>query len=226
MNMDNKVICISGIDGSGKSTIIKRLQDFFINKQIKFGTFWLRYNHFYSKPLLMFARIFSYTKYYQIDGIRIGYHNFHNSKLLSKAFIYLQYLDAKRARAKIKKWQSKHPGAVVILDRFIYDILVDLMIDCGDFKLLQRQKAQAFLKLELENTTTIVIKRKIKDIMQVRPECRIDKNFNNRYQLYQQIAALPQVQCINNQASLDQALEQLFKIIGVEHGKEKADITV
>jgi len=131
MPTDPRVIYVMGIDGSGKTTVVENLSKLLEDKGYHVYAEWLRFNHVLSKPLLGFCRLVGLTRYEKKDGIRIGYHEFHRSKVISWLYIYLQYLDALRVRIFRIDPKIRQKNCVLILDRFVYDIIIDLMIDTG-----------------------------------------------------------------------------------------------
>jgi len=88
-----KVICLSGIDGSGKTTLSQMLANEFKKKGYKVHYVWMRYNHYFTKPLLGICRLVGLTKYYRIENYRIGFHLFYKSKPISILFIFLKLID-------------------------------------------------------------------------------------------------------------------------------------
>ena len=120
-----KLIYITGIDGSGKSTVSEHLADQLRSKGYEVNILWLRFNHVFSKPLLGLCRLLGYTKYEKPGGIHVGYHDFYKSKIISYLFIFFQYLDAVRVKyTKILPLYRKK-NSVIILDRYVYDILIE-----------------------------------------------------------------------------------------------------
>ena len=52
-----KIICLSGVDGSGKTTLSKMLANELHKKGFNVSYVWMRYNHYLTKPLLGFCRL-------------------------------------------------------------------------------------------------------------------------------------------------------------------------
>ena len=83
------LIYVMGIDGSGKSTVSEYLADELREKGYDVDVVWLRFNHVITKPLLGFCRLIGLTRYETCDGIRVGYHDFYKSSVISFFFILL-----------------------------------------------------------------------------------------------------------------------------------------
>ena len=82
-----ELIYIMGIDCSGKSTVSNYIADEYREKGYDVDVVWLRYNHVITKPLLGLCRLIGLTKYETHDGIRVGYHDFYKSTIISCLFI-------------------------------------------------------------------------------------------------------------------------------------------
>ncbi len=57
-----RFIYFAGIDGCGKSTVIEELIKEYRRKGIKARSVWLRFNYFFTKPVLFFCRIIGITR--------------------------------------------------------------------------------------------------------------------------------------------------------------------
>lgn len=211
-----KIINISGIDGSGKTTIVnwlsERLQDAGYDVEVK----WLRFNHVLTKPLLALCRLLGLTKYENIDGIRMGYHDFHRSRVISWLFVYLQYLDALRVYFIHVAPALRKKNKVLILDRFIHDILIDIMIDTRIQDLDRKWAGRAFLRLIPADTLVIPVLRRREQVLDARPESRIDKNFEARFALYEGIPGRHDCRPVYNNGSLQETLDAVGSIVGVQ----------
>jgi thymidylate kinase len=176
---------------------------------------WLRFNHLFSKPLLAFCRLAGLTRYEMRGGIRVGYHDFHRSKLISWLFVWFQYLDAWR----VLRWKI-HPAMigmkkVLILDRYVYDILVDLIIDTRIDGLSETWLGKRLISLLPKECVVILIVRDEQEIMQVRPECTVDDNFMKRMDLYRKLADQRHFNVIDNDADLNSLLAKAERCAGV-----------
>jgi len=211
-----KIINISGIDGSGKTTIVEwlaeRLQAEGYDVEVK----WLRFNHVLTKPLLGLCRLLGLTKYENIDGTRMGYHEFHRSRIISWLFVYLQYLDALRVYLFHVVPVLRNKDRVLILDRFIHDILIDIMIDTGIEDLDRKKIGRAFLRLIPDDAVVIPVLRRRELVLDARPESRIDKNFEARFELYEEIPGRHDCRPVYNNGSLQEILDAVGNIVGVQ----------
>lgn len=201
-----KVIYVMGIDGSGKTTVSEHLADQFRARGYTVNILWLRYNHVISKPLLGLCRILGLTRYETRNGIRVGYHDFYRSRIISWLFVLFQYLDAVRVKYLRILPKISSDKSVLILDRYVYDILIDLMVDTRIDGLIEGWVGRAFKSLMPEGTQPILIDRDLDAVLAVRPEGQVDDNFERRYGLYKELIHDPGVYTVKNSASLEKLL--------------------
>ena len=137
-NCKNKVIFLVGADGVGKTTIAEKLAEELKRRNIRVERGWSRYNNFISKPLLAFTRLIGLNYIEENDGHRVGYHDFHKSKLIGALFVVLQAIDVNIATFfKVRRRIPK--DGVLLCDRGPFDTLFDVMLDTG-FKNLGNTK--------------------------------------------------------------------------------------
>lgn len=210
-----KLIYITGIDGSGKSTVSEHLAKALREKGYTVDILWLRFNHVISKPLLGLCRLLGYTKYETTNGIRVGYHDFYRSSIISFLFIVFQYLDAARVKyTKILPLLRKK-NHIIILDRYVYDILIDIAVDTRIEHLLSSRIGRKFKQLLPDESKTILVSRSLSDVLEARPEGKVDRNFESRFHHYVELANEPSVTVINNNGTLDELLANANKSTGL-----------
>lgn len=212
-----KLIYVMGIDGSGKSTVSEHLAKQLREMGYDVDILWLRFNHVLSKPLLGFCRLLGYTKYETCDGIRVGYHNFYSSSIISYAFIFFQYLDAVRVKYTKILPKYKNPNKVLILDRYVYDILIDIAVDTRKKDLLSSWFGKRFRKLLPEDTVTILVRRNLSDVLEVRPEGKVDRNFESRFHYFEGLKNNSGINTIDNSGTLNELLDSAMKITGLKN---------
>jgi thymidylate kinase len=213
MKFKGKIIVISGIDGCGKTSIIKRLIKYFSENGEETRYVWLRYNHYITKFLLAFCRVSGLTEYENVQGIRLGYHEFYRSKIISFSFILLTYIDTllvSLVRVYIPAVFSKKQ---LICDRWIIDIMVDLEIDTGVRFVKGSFLSNFFKKMVPKNAHYFLIERNQEEALKVRKENRLDKNFSKRIKIYQRHSMHPYVIVVNNSRSIQDTLNQITKFL-------------
>ncbi len=177
------ILSYSGIDGSGKTSIIDGVSSALKKDGIKTRYIWLRYNHYLTKLLLVFCKIIGLTEYHTIDGIRVGYHNFYKSKTVSYLFIALTYIDTLIVTVLLVYIPKIFSNTTIICDRWILDILIDLEIDTR-LKLVDTYISRLFFTLIPDRAKCFIIYREYDSVLRARDEHKIDENFKDRYELY------------------------------------------
>lgn len=145
-------IYLTGSDGSGKSSLLAALKKELEEKGVYVTSVWIRSPKVLSKPLMAYCRLMGYTKYFVVDGMKYGYHNFSNSSFVSWLYPYLQYLDL-----RMVMFLRKRPKGVVFYDRFVLDTLADLMVSTRRMDLHKKQIGMAFLRFVPSSTAIFVV---------------------------------------------------------------------
>jgi thymidylate kinase len=210
-----KVVYIYGLDGSGKSTVCRELINLFGEKGIKATYKWMRFNHYLSKVINVIGRLRGLS-FYTIypDDTKVGYHHYYKSSFLSATYCLTTIFDTFIA-SLFKLWIPILMGhQVIVLDRFVFDIIVDLSIDTRNPGLLlgwQGKALRRFLPLEaisiyLDVDKHIIHKR--------RPDTRWDENFAARKEMYEKICvAYGNNQKVDNNGEIGLTLKSIMKMI-------------
>ena len=116
------IIFISGIDGSGKTTLAKSLVEALKNKGVEVDYVWYRWTAFFSYPLLALCRALGYTKRQRYLVVR----EYHRNAAIATlwAILYpLDYVLCSLAKIRI----TRKANSVIVFDRFIPDIIADVI---------------------------------------------------------------------------------------------------
>jgi len=133
------LIYITGIDGSGKSTIIEHIREqLSSNKQVY--VFWARYEPKMLKfPLRLFRKRIVKNSVNYNDMTEVQYILWKRFKrkilkinFLNKIIFILQYFDYILQLIRIEKQIGKCRGGIVFLDRYLLDFIVDQSINYGN----------------------------------------------------------------------------------------------
>lgn len=210
-----RVICVTGIDGCGKTTVVEWLRTRLREEGYRADVLWLRFNHVFTRPLLAICRLVGLTRYETVGDVRVGYHEFHRSRVVSWLFVLLQYLDAARVRWLRIAPRLRDETRVVILDRFVHDILVDIMVDTGITDLDRKFLGRALLRLLPPGTLVLPLARDAGQLLEARPESHVDRNFPVRLRLYEATRARLSLVELHNDGTLEQLLAQVAKRVGI-----------
>lgn len=117
------IVFLSGIDGSGKTTLARSLVRAIENKGIEVDFVWYRWTAFFSYPLLGLCRALGYTKKNGYIVTREYYRNGAVAKLWA-TFYPLDYVLCSLA----KIWTIRKMNSVIVFDRYIPDMITDVIL--------------------------------------------------------------------------------------------------
>ena len=204
-------IVVSGIDGSGKSTIIKALQARLREEGIESHYVWMRYNHILVKPVHAFCRLVGLSRRYLSSQGAVWRHEFYRCQIFCSFYIFLTWIDTWLGRWKMacQLWGRK--PKVVICDRWVNDILIDLAADSRRDGLLDGKWQTRFQRVLPRGAKQFVIVRGDAEILACRPECRDDPSLVIRQSMYRRLAELPgTVTVIANHGTVEQSVDELM----------------
>lgn len=200
-------IVVSGIDGSGKSTIIKALQARLREEGIESHYVWMRYNHILVKPVHAFCRLVGLSRRYLSAQGSVWRHEFYRSQGFCSFYIFLTWLDTWLGRVKMTCQLRGHKQGIVICDRWVNDILIDLAADSRRDRLLDGKWYSRFQRVLPPGTKQFVVTRGDAAILACRPECREDPGFAFRQGMYRRLCQMPDVvNVIDNDGTVEECL--------------------
>lgn len=198
-NISPRFIYFTGVDGSGKSTVIDLLINEYQKKGINARKVWLRFNYFFTKPILFLCRIIGLTRRERRGNRIISVHDFHRSKLIAFLVQYLHFIDTLTAYI-IKVWiPLRFTNCVIFCDKFVYDILADFMVETKDLNLLDKKITKLFLRLIPKDTPLILFTVEKEEIIRRKPEVLLDdEDYDLKYKAYQIIMKKLNLKIIKN----------------------------
>lgn len=211
MFMTSPIISFSGVDGSGKTTIINEVSRVFSERGKSTRYVWLRYNHYLTKPLLALCRLAGLTKYETVNGIRVGYHQFYRSKIVSYLFVLLTYIDTLATTILLVYIPAHFAHKTIICDRWVFDIMVDLEVDTGMSFASGTFPAKIFKALIPSYAICFLIRRDFQIVEKTRKENAFHRHFPKKYQLFERLANESCIKVVNNTASIQEIVEQIMK---------------
>ena len=213
MDSSNRTQCIvvSGIDGSGKSTIIESLKKDLEKDGKHVGYIWLRFNHYLTKGMHALARLLGLSVHVQNEMGVVWQHQFYKSQIFCRFYIITTYLDSWISRIRYNKAAYKQD--VVICDRWICDILVDLATKTHNKDFLDSCWSSRFLNIMPSNAKLLVIQRNEKALLECRLENRVDPDFRFRQEVYKQLLMEPYIHVVDNNGTIQESIEQIRNII-------------
>lgn len=191
-------ICITGIDGVGKTTHVNLILEHLRNKGIKCQYKWLRFHHLLSLPLLAFCRVAGYTRLSTLGGTqKCSYHEFYRSKLISAIYPWILLIDT-AIFTTLKVYMPMRFGTTIVCDRFVYDTLIDVAVATKNHEIHNKTVGKLFLKLIPKDAKIIMVSLDKTHIYSRREELKEDTTFNERYELYQNFVNFFDIDTIDN----------------------------
>jgi hypothetical protein len=208
-----RFIYLAGADGTGKTTQARILVKDLQSRGIRCRHLWLRFPFFFSLPLLAYARWRGYSWHEVYDGIRYGYWDFKSSRVMRTVFPWVFLFDATLAalvRVHLSLWQ----GVTIVCERFVLDMLVDLVVALDDPTFHQHPPGTLFLRLLPNRSKILILHLDVGTIRQRRPELEFDKKLAARLEAYGWIASVLSLPQLSSAGPLDQITFQISTITG------------
>ncbi len=205
-----RIISISGVDGCGKTTVIEGVRSALEVRGHKTNYVWLRYNHYLTKIYHALCRLTGFTRYEWHDGIRVGYHEFYRSRIISNLSIILNFIDTFFATFFLVYIPALFTNRIIICDRWVVDVLIDLQVDTRKYLGPDSFWGRIFLKLVPGNAKCFVILRDSSMIEAARPEHAYDKNYIPRSKLFVLWSENSGCIAVDNNGSIQDTVRQVL----------------
>lgn len=204
MSQKPMFICITGIDGVGKTTHVNLILEHLREKGIKCQYKWLRFHHLFSLPLLAFCRVAGYTRLSTLgNSQKCSYHEFYKSRFVSAIYPWILFFDT-FLFAILKVYIPMFFGISIVCDRFVYDTLIDLEVATKDHEIYKKPVGKLFLKLIPKNAHFLMLDLDKSIIFSRRPELKDDLTFDERYALYENLPSRFNINVEDNCGSINQ----------------------
>ena len=212
--MSMKYIVISGIDGSGKTTLIEGLHALFGKNNLESTVVWMRYNHFLVKPLHFIARLIGLSNKYPSEDGFVWRHEFYKSTIFCTIYIWATYFDTILGRVKLN-FLINGKCDYVICDRWLNDILIDLGTKTKNRTFLNSKWSSLFRKLLPPNSVEFVIQRSSYCLLASRLENREDPEFTFRLELYKSLSKREGIVLIDNNSGVEDAVKSIYASLSI-----------
>jgi len=183
---------ISGPDGTGKSTITNALLDYYKQQNLKAETVWLRFNHYIAKFVNIVGRLLGKSYYEEYSWGKVGYHDYQG--MIGYFYIFAVYCDHLIFRYFIRtKYLDRNNMDVLIIDRYILDIMADLIVDTAKKDLVITLFSPFFYK-EQKHSEVFILKCNEKIVMSRRKDIKDDKSYKAKVEAYDFLAKTLSIQ--------------------------------
>ncbi len=209
LNKMTKYIIISGIDGSGKTTVINALKEELKAQGKSVDYIWMRYSHYTVKAMNALARVLGISVKVHNEMGDVWEHRLYKMPWFCKIYVYCSYLDNKIARRKVMKLKSDY----VICDRWINDILIDLGAEGRMMDILDSKWYKRFHSILPENSFQFVVKRSKEAVLDCRVENHANPDFPARFELYKKLMEKSDVHVVDNSGTIPESVKQVMDVI-------------
>lgn len=178
-------IILSGPDGTGKSTILKALQDNYNSKGISSNQIWLRFNHYFSRLINLIGRISGKSYYNKYEWGKIGYHDYEG--IIGFFYVIFIFIDHVIFLIFFKSNYLKK-NQFYLIDRYIVDTMADLIVDTGRKNLVYFLFGP-LLKRELILSHFFILECDKENVFKRRPDILHDKKYNYKIKAFNEISS-------------------------------------
>ncbi len=204
-------IVISGIDGCGKTTVINQLRSRLEREGLTTRYEWLRYNHRLVRPVHGLSRLIGLSRRRRVEDRYVWRHEFYRSRVFSSFYITLTWLDAWLGRLILAARLLWKKADVVVCDRWVPDILVDLAVDTRRRCLLRGSWYARFAQILPSRSRQYLVVRDANRIALSRPDVVQDTSRSFRRRLYRRLGRKASVVVVPNNGSVDAAVEAISR---------------
>lgn len=207
-----RCIYLAGADGAGKTTQAGILKSLLEQQGINSRYVWLRFPRLFCSPFLVYARKRGYSYQERINGSLHGYWDFQDSWLMSSIFPWVLWLDT-FLLAILKIYLPLVLGYALICDRFVVDILVDLMTGLSDPCFDERLLGRLFFALLPRGTKVAILDLDTITAKKRSPEIQGDRTHSTRRALYMELAGRNNISAIASDNSIETTTSRLLEVI-------------
>ena len=205
-----RLIALAGVDGGGKSFLLRALRRRLDDAGTPHRHVWSRFRNYLSKPFLALTRLTGHNRKEELEGVRVGYHDFAGHPWLAWPFLCLQVVDT-----LLDIWWRYYrtrDRRAILADRCLYDTLVDLAVDTGLESVIFGRLGHWLVGLLPQPHLAVVLNRSVAAIRADRPDVLLDGNFARRRALYRRLAVEFGLPVLENDAGAEQVLDRLERL--------------
>ena len=211
------------MDGSRKSTYVEMLIKELERRGLKAKRVWLRFNYFFTKPVLFYCRLAGLTRRPVRGGRKISVHDFYKSPFIGKLIQYLHFIDTSLHYFIKVALPLKFTKTYILCDRFVYDILADFMIENRSMDLPKKQIAQLLFSLIPRDALVLYFKVDKEEIIKRKPEVLDDdEDYDLKYRAYEYLERYFDFKIVDNSRSIQFVFKEISDTISRSNENKKA----
>lgn len=173
----------------------------------------MRFNHITSKLFNGVGRFLGLSEKIKYgENVVVGYHYYYKSSIFSYLYILSTIFDLFLVYP-FKILLPLLTGKLIILDRFIYDILVDLMVDTGIYDLYDKWPAKLLQKALPGSSASFLLNVDMDKIRLRKNETIYDLNYEKKYNCYKKLSARLRLNIIDNNTTVEETLKTIIQRI-------------
>lgn len=209
-----RFIYFTGVDGSGKSTYVNMLIKEFERRGMKAKRVWLRFNYFFTKPVLLYCRLVGLTRRPVRGGRKISVHDFYRCPPIGKLVQYLHFLDTCIHYFFEVYLPLRFGRTYIFCDRFVCDLLADYMIENRDFHLPNKLIGKLLFRLLPRNALVLYFKVNKQEIIRRKPEVLFDdEDYAFKYDTYAVLEKYIKGDFLNNNGDVSTVFRQIMDLV-------------
>ena len=218
-------ICLTGVDGAGKTTQAHRLVELLRSRTMKARYVYLRMPHLVSKPLMGICRLTGVTELIETDdGTQVrGFHHYYRSKLLTTLVPWLQALDMHLYTwAKVRVHQLA--GTTVVCDRYVVDTMIDMIAETRRPEMHKDLVGKFFMAAYPQATKQVVLTGSAQGIMDRKDDLKWDRWFDEKYEAFQRVVRVldefSPVTVDTTERNIEETFDDMVAWLGTVQGSE------
>jgi len=160
------------------------------------------------------SRLTGFTRYKSHGKYRVGTHYFHRLpfRILFPVLVFADTI----AYYIVKVWIPSKLGYIIVCDRWVHDILVDVAIDTHNSHFFNTLVGRLLYGLASRATVVLLFDAPDHVLDARRPETRLDPYANKRRLFYRLFGSLPEVNSINSDVDLSITWKTLKNLLEQE----------
>jgi hypothetical protein len=207
---------LCGCDGVGKTSHADLLAAHLAGTGRRVRRVWLRFPFLTSIPLLAYARRRGFSGFHEAGGTRYGYWDFGGSRLMRALLPWSVLLDALLAAA-FRIYIPLLLGATIVCERFVIDILADLVVAFDAPGLVVRLPGRLYPRLIPPRATVFMLDLDVDTIRRRRPSLAGDARLETRLAAFRSMANDLGLQVLSTAPALEAVHHQILAAGGT-HG--------